>query len=450
MLSGNETEGFKILNDIAHGKNIGSKLDSSIGELFGSDSLPTSASQSGIGDYSWAQIGQMNYRKQTRGLAEQFFKDMSNCQQHLQNALNQILTVFSQTYPKLAKIALSQSDEYFQNTDVNTVIQDFLISGNKILKLNDSEISSDKQAMMQYIARLNSIVQAIPQLKTAKIRGKYYTSSHSAGKFNINTRSQLISVLLGKVGGILSSLSGSVEEIAVGRGLEQAILKGNQEIINTSAKFTGGLVSLDPKLKSDSVPLEDYTFNKNDVIMSVVGNKVSCTFGVSVKITNAVNIKIHSEANLNTVLSTLKKEGIDDYYIYNLAGGLDKEYQGSISLQKAWRSMVDYAVTINFLDYLAGNGSLNNNNLILIANRKIYSIQKILMGVTSNPDAIIYTGGKQRSRYWQINDKNYIETTDDKKIIAAEQRSNTTWNEIHQAFINTKMTISLNLAAALT
>lgn len=88
--------------------------------------------------------------------------------------------------------------------------------------------------------------------------------------------------------------------------------------------------------------------------------------------------------------------------------------------------MVDYAVTINFLDYLAGNGSLNNNNLILIANRKIYSIQKILMGVTRNPDAIIYTGGKQRSRYWQINKDNYIETTNDKKILAAEQRSNTT------------------------
>lgn len=342
MISGNETEGFKILNDIAYGKNIGGKLDSSINELFGSDSLPTSASQSGVGDYSWAQIGQMNYKKQTRGLAEQFFEDMSNCQQHLQDALNQILTVFSQAYPKLAKIALSQSDEYFQNTDVNTVIQDFLISGNKILKLNDSEISSDKQAMMQHIARLNSIVQAIPQLKKAKIRGKYYTSSHSAGKFNINTRSQLISILLGKVGGILSSLSGSVEEIAVRRGLEQAILKGNQEIINASAKFTGGLVSLDPKLKSDSVPLEDYTFNKNDVTMTVVGSNVSCTFGVSVKTTNAVNasgiptdIKIHSETNLNTVLSALKKEGIDDRYIYNLAGGLEDKYKGPMTLQKA-------------------------------------------------------------------------------------------------------------------
>jgi hypothetical protein len=52
MISGNEREGFKILNDIAHGKNIGDKLDSSIGELFGQSSLPTSASQSGVGGYS--------------------------------------------------------------------------------------------------------------------------------------------------------------------------------------------------------------------------------------------------------------------------------------------------------------------------------------------------------------------------------------------------------------
>lgn len=61
--------------------------------------------------------------------------------------------------------------------------------------------------------------------------------------------------------------------------------------------------------------------------------------------------------------------------------------------------MVDYAVALNFLDFLAGKGYTNNNNLILIANRQIYPIQKILISVARNPEAINYTGGKQRSTF---------------------------------------------------
>ena len=61
--------------------------------------------------------------------------------------------------------------------------------------------------------------------------------------------------------------------------------------------------------------------------------------------------------------------------------------------------MIDYGVAINFLDYLAGTGITNNNNLIMIVNRKVYSIQEVLQKVAENPDLIQYTGGKQRYRF---------------------------------------------------
>lgn len=347
----------------------------------------------------------MNYRGATRGLAEKFANEASNCQIHLQAALDQINQIFGKAYPQLQRQALLGGEQYFNNTDVRTVIQDFLISGNKILQL-DGNISTDKQSIMQSIARLTAIVNAIPLLSSTKIKGLYYTSSHGSGRKNITTKSQLISVLLGKIGGILSSLGGSIEEIAVGYGLEAAIQEGCESILHAIPTFTGGIVTMDPQLKNDARPLEGFTFNKNDVTLIATGKNVVCTFGASVKTTQAVNaqgipvdIKIHSGVNLNTVLNSLKKEGINDYYIYNLAGGVEEGYKGGMSLQQAWRSMVDYAVALNFLDFLAGKGYANNNNLIVIANRQIYPIQKILMGVARNPEAINYTGGKQRSAF---------------------------------------------------
>ena len=52
MISGDELEGYKILNDIALGKNVGGLLDQKVGEIFGQNIVPTGASASGIGDYS--------------------------------------------------------------------------------------------------------------------------------------------------------------------------------------------------------------------------------------------------------------------------------------------------------------------------------------------------------------------------------------------------------------
>jgi hypothetical protein len=48
------------------------------------------------------------------------------------------------------------------------------------------------------------------------------------------------------------------------------------------------------------------------------------------------------------------------------------------------------------MDYLVGKGFADNNNLILVANRKIYSMKEILMGVADHPEAIEYSGGKMR------------------------------------------------------
>lgn len=52
MISGDELEGYKILNDIALGKNVGNLLDQKVGEIFGQSYIPTGASSSGVGGYS--------------------------------------------------------------------------------------------------------------------------------------------------------------------------------------------------------------------------------------------------------------------------------------------------------------------------------------------------------------------------------------------------------------
>lgn len=59
------------------------------------------------------------------------------------------------------------------------------------------------------------------------------------------------------------------------------------------------------------------------------------------------------------------------------------------------------------MDYLAGKGfNSANNNLILVANRKIYDIAEIIKKVSETPDAIIYNGGKMRYPFWQLNEAN--------------------------------------------
>lgn len=157
------------------------------------------------------------------------------------------------------------------------------------------------------------------------------THSHSAAH-KVKNKSELISVFFGKVGGILSGLSGSVEEIAVGHGLEYCIKLMGKKIKEVKPSFEGGTLQLDPNITEDAdSTLATGTYNKGDVTLTITADKVILDFGVSVKTsrkTNSKNIpkevKLHDETNLLEVFKMVQSEGVSAYYIYNLAGGIDK------------------------------------------------------------------------------------------------------------------------------
>ena len=452
MIHGDLKEGFDILNDITQNGDIGSGLDKEISAIFGKQQMPSGADDSGLGGYSYLAL-----RNHVKGLATKFIQDYSIVQDKMQQALNQIVDSYSKAYPDLVKIALAEAANYQNNTSTKQIIQDFLISGNKILSL-PGNIASDQQAMMQSIARLKVMTDTIPEIAKSNIKAKdfYYTRSHGpGGKQGISNKSQLISVLLGKVGGTLNSLGGSVEEIAVGHGLASALQKTNITLVRDSkAFFVGGQVRLDPQLIQDSEFDNGFTMNKSDVVLNVVGEKVTASFGVSVKNSQKINsagiateIKLHTGTNLLSVLGAAQQQGVSEYYIYNLAGGHEDDNISAGSLQEGWKNLVDYAVALNFLDYIAGNGGVNNNNLILVVNRKIYSISSILSKLAQTPDAVNYTGGKRRYVFRDLNQwifNFFLYNTQFKTL--AQRRSYTSWQKIRNQMINTKMNISLNLA----
>lgn len=459
MIDGDALEGFHILDDISNGQIIGNNLEKEIANLFNENGgLPTAASNSGLGGRSYGQLGAARLSGQTKGLATELINSAGECQAKLNEALNQITSILEIAYPDYVKIALNAANEVLNSNTYQEIIQKFMISGYKFVEI-PSDVDKSYNNIIQSVAKIKIAIDAIPMLNSSATSAKGITVTHSHSKSHgVANKSELIAVFFGKVGGILSGLSGSVEEIAVGHGLEFCIKKAGEEFSNTKAYFVGGKIQQwDSKIEEDAnLELATGTYNKNDVTLVITKDKVTLTFGASVKTTKKVNeqgvpvnIKLHDGTNLLEALKKVQGK-VSAHYIYNLAGGLERSNE--IGLQTGWRSLVDYAVALNFIDYLVGQGFANNNNLILVANRQIYSMKDILMGVADHPEAIEYTGGKMRYPFWHLNRDNWVNASKEKISVsaAAERRSAKTTLDITQKFMQTKMTISMNLALALS
>lgn len=261
-----------------------------------------------------------------------------------------------------------------------------------------------------------------------------------AGKSNLSFNdARNISKIVGKIGGTFSNAGGNLKEV----GVAQAINNGERQMkpyLNKTddyflkAGVTGGTAGvhftaeedLDSAYEQWLADLDETvagTYNKNDVTILYNDKEVALTIGLTVKNSNAnvnmveKNIKLQDSTPLLNVLQTLWDEGgVTEEQTYNIAAGRedigeadskDTYAQQQIwtgeSLQQKWTALMQYAVASNFLSFLAGDGSLGSNNLILVVNQEIFSISDVLNAVANNPDLIQFDGGKQRFRFWQQN-----------------------------------------------
>lgn len=117
------------------------------------------------------------------------------------------------------------------------------------------------------------------------------------------------------------------------------------------------------------------------------------------------------------------------------------------------KSYVDYAVALNFMDFLAGDGSLYSNNVLLVSKGKVYSIPTLLsaLGDAQNFSAITYEGGKPSGRYhsenvWipKPNTKNPEKSDRDRE--KAQERSEDVKKKLDTKFSQVQMKIKLDIA----
>lgn len=450
------SEIYKLVNETT-GQQIGDILESKMASVFAASAKPaTSSASAGIGGESFASMGQ---KARTPRLASATIGDLTSAlvasQEASQNALDGIIETLRMQYGKIVDEAIKAStlEENLSTQDIKLLIQDAIRSGSKFLKLEEGDKSAE---LKQSIARINVLIQLIPLISQSPIRGLKATYSHG-NSLNINSRSQLLAVMLGKISGNLNALGGLAEEIAVARGLELALKEGANVCVNAvenvgqNSKYVD--IHTDSALKDLAKnPLAEFIQGKDDVKVVVTKNGVTISYGLSVKKAtknkknNSLNVKLQDSISLNTLLNRLSaQEGVSKKYIYNVAAG--RERKGESGLQAAWRDIVDYAVITSFLDALSGIGTAGNNSIALVINRKIYPVDKILEAVANNPSAIRSSGGRKREKFWHLNTWFGEKEGQDLEPTKALFRSNAVWGELQQAFQSTKLTISLNLAA---
>lgn len=310
-----------------------------------------------------------------------------------------------------------------------TLIPTALQSGVHYIKWDGSHLNNSAgQQLAQDYLRIQARVAALETFLGGEITVK---------------EANVIAQLAGKIGGTLSNAGGALIEIADAQAinkykrqlkplfteskkafLKAAVTGGSAPGIHvktsyrTDEKFRRWLEELDKE--------EAGSYNKNDVTILFNDNEVALTIGLTVKNYNAKasslterTIKIQdSTPLLNILAKVVNTSSITENQIYNIAAGWqeggeegmdsrwtdakDKTYEGS--LQDKWRSLIDYAVAANFLDFLAGDGSLGSNNLVLIINGEIFNIGDIIQMVQQDPDKYIKSqGGMQRFRFYRQN-----------------------------------------------
>lgn len=451
VLSGDTKEAIVLLNELSSEK-ISDNLFAAMEKVFSAP--PTASASAGIGDSSFASIGNTGQsRKQAAAVIGNLAAAIVPAHDAAQNAVNEITRDVEKIYPNIVRMALNyKMNNPIGDQDLEKIFQDAISSGTKYLTIENTKSTSKKELeIANELIRLRQLVDLIPQISNVKVRGLRATYSRTGRKnTNITTRSQLLAVMLGKIGGHLNYLGGIAEEIAAFVGYQEACKEFFSEL-NLTIAHTGLDVKNDPKqdqeTKQESI---SYTQKKNDVSIIVKDKNVEVSYGLSVKkiskakkYENSAVAKIHSETNVWAALSALMNQGlVNSYYVFNLAASHESKKQ--TGLVDAWKDLVHYALTAQFLNYLAGQGTQGDNVLAVVVNRQLMPVNQIIAQSITNPNALIFSGGKVRHIY---RDLNWWRGKQQRNEIDAMTRSAEAQEDIRQKMAATKVNISLNFSA---
>lgn len=387
----------------------------------------------------------------------------------------------------------------------NKVIQDVLThDGMKRLKLTtgvSSSLNSSDEESAVLDSCLRSCLLAAEALKDFGSGGQQAATSFGNKKYSTGTsngRSHYtggsagtLQVLVGKLQGLFSNIVGVGGELAFKKasqvGWEKLVdeVRANQKAWESShsgfARFAGGVVSCDVKVTSTDIvkdeEKDERSVSKPDVVVTVTDNKVTITYGASVKRYRANRDGVVQSVSLVSG-STSFLEALERYcgnskstlnYVYNVAGGREgksarsdkniRAKRGSVSLSELverWNEIRDCVVMSNFLHYVSGLE--NASSLFLVVNKQIYPIQDLLSKMSSdNVKASLWTKENGATRRKVFSRKQMYSTNswiggkarthhDNDK---AAMRSAAARNDIHSLLASVKLDVTLKDFASL-
>lgn len=509
MTAGSTNPKAKEIMALLENNLSGLDISDKIANELNNNVIFTSSNQSGIGNYSYQQLGTFGSRVtagkvSSDALGQQLLTDLERCQSTSQKALDDMINFLSKVYPDAVKYAINQYAETKKSISQSDLLKKVLTSKSEIVTIeNSGNFSEAEKTIIQTYARIQSAVDMIPNLGNVNTKNLTYSTSKgiaSSGK-NIKDNSHLVAVVVGKIGGNLSHLGGFAYEVAATRAAEVAVKEAAGANVEVFSALTGGKSKTAPtytNAKGGTLSVEtvahidaelqkmatkvfpNISFNKNDGSFILTDENLLLSFGGSIKKlgqptnnpTRNKSVKLQDSTSLQILFNNARSKNHDltKHYIYSLASGreqkingLGEDYVGGVTLAAAWRSLVDYVVILNFIDFLAGNGSRYNNNALFLINDKIWGIEDILNRVIENPSSILYDGGKQRFRFYNklkwvsyekgskkdsVTDKGYrmSDDPDSYNRTRAKERSAQWETDLNSLFAGTRVTVKLNVA----
>lgn len=476
---GNDRDVIDSFLDLMQNNINNLDLSPYIEKIFANNTTVTAASPSGISfqgeELSYAQV-KNKVTELGKVLVNSIGDFISTAEKYLQEYIDQMSIIYPDTLAQLLKNAATNRESMTKNE----LVQFYLQKGNDCIDTSVYNNNALNDAA-KTIDRIEGLIQSLKNIDSITgIRKMSATYSHRSGAIPIKNRSQLVSILVGKLGGNFSHAGGTFEEIAAMEGLAQAIAEGD-EAISIEKVHTGGatwtsngqgMVQCNIKMreggsgriqdfkeaKSNSV--SKWTAPKGDAEITLSKGRATMTFGMSTKFSKAVSptnkgiIKLHDEVALGVLLQSLiNKKEVDERYILNMAAAHDKSLGGEMTQQsnfktsaayiQGWKSLVDFATANWFLQALVGTHRSSAKNLVLVVNRQVYMISDIIKMVANNPTAIQSSGGRKRQTFEALNI--WTGLPNKKSQAGAQLRSNMVKPELWNLFNNTKITIKLNM-----